>query len=237
MKPTYKEIVKATTFGPIRSRQISEYICMALSPFFSRYFIHFHIRPNTITIFMIISGVLGAIFFAAPNIICKIIGILLLFLWFIMDSSDGEVARYTKTFSRYGKEMDYLAHIIDHPCVNLAMWLTYVQIGTYNIYIISALFITFISTELITRNLILIEVYDKNKNEKSSTIFNPSWAKWLFLQLVYYPNIVLFLPIIILGDFVGLYNSLYILAIIFVANLLNTANMYRKTLKKCYKTL
>ena len=89
MKPTYKEIAKATAFGPIRSRQISEYICMSLSPFFSRYFIHFHIRPNTITIFMIILGILGAAFFAIPNIACKIIGILLLFLWFIMDCSDG----------------------------------------------------------------------------------------------------------------------------------------------------
>ena len=234
MKAAYKEIKAATKFGPIKSRQISEYICMNLSPFFSMIFIKYNLRPNTVTLFMIVSGFLGACCFALPNTIFKVIGILLLFFWFIMDCSDGEVARATKQFSKYGKEMDYMAHLLDHPASNLAMWITYIQIGTYNIYTISALFIILISVELMTRNMISMAVYNKGNNMGKVEQYNPSWLKWFFLQLVYFPNIVLFLPIVILGDYLGFYESFYVLVFIIAMNVINCLNIYIKQLKLYY---
>lgn len=235
MKVSYKEIKSVSIIGPLRSRQISELICMNLSPFFSKLFIQLNLRPNTITLFMIVFGLLGACCYAIPNLVFKICGILLLFFWFIMDCSDGEVARFTKQFSKYGKEMDYMAHLLDHPLVNLAMWATYIQINKYNIYIISTLFIILISVELLTRNLIVMITYNKKEQpiqEKNS--YHPSWAKWVFLQMVYFPNIILFLPIIILGDYIGLYNSFYFLIFVVTLNCINCINLYLKQLKLYY---
>ncbi len=232
----YKDIKKATNYGTFRSRNISELVCMNLSPFFSKFFIKLKVIPNTITLLMVIFGIIGGILFCIPNLSCKILGIICFFLWFIMDCSDGEVARYTKHFSKYGKEMDFMAHIIYHTFVNFSFWMTYIQMGKYNNFYITGIFILFISFELIARNIIAFEELDSNKKEKSNLPFNPSWPKYIFIQFAYYPNIVLFFPIVILLDYIGILNSFNILIVVFLLNIINVINMYVKELIHFYKS-
>jgi phosphatidylglycerophosphate synthase len=233
----YKEIKEATPYGPFRSRTIAEFICMNVSPFFSKFFIEWNFIPNFVTLLMIIFGVLGGIFFCFPQVWMKIIGMIFFYLWFIMDCSDGEVARVTKHFSVYGKEMDYMAHLICHPIMNFSFWLTYVSMGKYNLLYISVIFIWFISFELVSRSLIEFEDYHARKSEEAKMkIQLPSWPKYCFLQIISYPNIVLIFPIIILLDYIFDINTFYILIVVFLTHMIGVINEYVKRLISYYKS-
>ena len=91
-----------------------------ISPLFTGIFVKAGIAPNSVTVLMIAAGMIGAILFAGPQLWLKVYGLLFLHLWYVLDCSDGEVARITGTFSKFGKEMDYTAHLVNHPLFNLA---------------------------------------------------------------------------------------------------------------------
>lgn len=208
---SYKEIRKVSPLDVSSfKRQIAEIICMLISPIFSKQFLKLNISPNTITLFMIISGVIGGILFILPSLICKILGIVFFFLWFVFDCSDGEVARITRNFSKYGKEMDFIAHLICHPLLMIGVGLSYYQMNRYDINVISLLSIIFISAELIGRSLILFETYLFPKSNGIITTPRIGLIKYILIQPLYFPNFVLFFPILIVLDFTNIINSYYI---------------------------
>lgn len=189
----YKEIRK---YSPIKIRELyfSEILCMLVSPFFTKYFLKRKIRPNTVTLLMVFCGLLGPVLFALPWLSAKWIGVICLWGWFIMDCSDGEVARITKTFSKYGKEMDYMAHLICHPLLNLAIYITFSSQVVNELWL-ACTAIVFISSELIIRSLTAINSYTV-PHENSSPL--PSLPKYFLQQFLYYPNFVLFFPFFML---------------------------------------
>ena len=186
------------------------FISSKISPIFTYWLIKKGIKPNTITLFMIASGIIGAIMFSIPNLYFKIGGFLFFHLWFIMDCSDGEVARITKTFSKYGKEMDYMAHLINHPLMNLSLWLSYLQFNKYDDFYLGLIFISFISIELVSRSFVLFSTYlGDSKNQTDNT--NRSFLKYIVIQFSIYPNFILIFPIFIIAEYFFDYNSLYVL--------------------------
>ena len=86
-----------------------------VSPFLTKLCLKLGLIPNAVTILMIGFGIIGAALFAVPCLACRIIGAVFIHLWYIADCSDGEVARITGRFSRFGTEIDYTAHVINHP--------------------------------------------------------------------------------------------------------------------------
>ena len=189
---------------------------MLFSPFFSIYFIRWHIRPNMVTLFMIIFGILGAILFTLPYGICKIIGFICFHLWYIMDCSDGEVARHTKTFSNYGREMDFMAHLICHPAMNLSLWITYIQIDQFSPLWVSFIFISFISLELVNRNLIAFDIYLHKDETNQLASITPPLYNYIIRQIVNYPNFILIFPLFTILNWFQILNSLWILIIWFI---------------------
>ncbi len=133
-----------------------------------------------------------------------------------MDCSDGQVARFTKKFSKYGTEMDYMAHLIDHPLMNLAIWVTYLEMNMMNPLWLSFIFIIFISCELITRNIYAFDYFHKkiysdcNSNKKSIK----GWFRYFFVNITQYPTFIVCISWIIVIDY-GINNgfSLYIVLI------------------------
>lgn len=207
----YADIRKISPIGALGTKCIADFLGMAISPFFSMFFIKKNIKPNFITILMILFGVMGAILFSLPYIIPKILGITFFYLWYIMDCSDGEVARFTKQFSKYGKELDYMAHLICHPLMNLSLWFSYIQLNRYDIFYISLVFIIFISLELMIRNYISFDIYlnttlNNNVKYKGTNLF-----RYIIVQFCIYPNFILLFPIIYLFDFFFDINSLIFL--------------------------
>lgn len=101
-----------------------------LSPLVTKVCLKLRLIPNVVTLCMIASGVLGAILFALPFLWAKILGVIFIHLWYVFDCSDGEVARITKRFSKFGTEIDYTAHVVNHPLFLFSFLLTLLQAST-----------------------------------------------------------------------------------------------------------
>lgn len=81
-----------------------------ISPYISFVFIRLGFSANTITALFLIIGVTGA-----TLVNYSILSYLLWRLHIILDMSDGDVARYNKSFSAYGKYWDRMNHSIINP--------------------------------------------------------------------------------------------------------------------------
>ena len=120
-------------------------------------YIHCSLWLPMITLMMIISGLVSGLLFSQTSLVCKIVASLLYFLWFILDCSDGEVARFTKTFSNYGKQLDWVAHLICHPLLYIAIWIYFYNKGIIDMGFLSVVTMCFMSIEIIGRNLISLQ--------------------------------------------------------------------------------
>lgn len=219
---TTKEIIhdiKANKNSTLRNDFLSSYLISSrLSPYLSGYYISRKVVPNKITLHMIISGVIGGILFAMPNIFFKLLGALVIHLWFVLDCSDGEVARYTKTFSKFGKEMDYIAHLIDHPFFGLALFLSLNQLGRYNPYYLAGTIILSNFLDYLYRNVIslydVIDLKEAEKKTQSGTAVDEKWnlksiIGFLVSIFIIYPNLILFGVIIYFIDLFAGSSLLY----------------------------
>ena len=84
----------------------STFVLRKISKGFTRVALNFKLKPNFITVVSFLVGVLAAIEFSRSNYIS---GALFLQFSLILDCVDGEVARYTKQFSRFGAWLDALS--------------------------------------------------------------------------------------------------------------------------------
>jgi len=90
----------------------AKYIVRPISILFTWVFIRIPISANQVTILQEIIGVIGAIFLALGKFV---VGSLLLQLGYILDCSDGEVARWKNQQSESGKFLDLIGHMIVIP--------------------------------------------------------------------------------------------------------------------------
>ncbi|MFZ2462253.1 MAG: CDP-alcohol phosphatidyltransferase family protein [Caldibacillus thermoamylovorans] len=203
-----KEIKKEKNLS-VKTTFLSSYlISERFSPYFSKFYIKKNVTPNMITMHMIISGIIGAILFAMPNIYVKILGAIFIHLWFILDCSDGEVARYTKTFSKFGKELDFMAHLINHPLFGLALFLSLVQLERYHFYLLAVLIMISNLLDYLNRNVIAMKTIIDLKEPSDGHVSQKS-EKWTLKQKIafitdiftIYPNFILFGVIIYFVDF------------------------------------
>lgn len=200
----------------LRQGMLAGHLCRLLSPYCSAWFILKKITPNQITLLMILFGIIGSILFIFPNPWLKLAGYVFWFLWFTMDLSDGEVARYTKQFSKYGVEMDYMAHLIDHPIMNIAFWISLIEFNTMEPFWLSLIFIVSISMELINRSLISFNHFH-NINLGYSSGKKISYAKYFITQLILYPNFIIILtPIFIVDSFLKIGFSVWCYIVWFI---------------------
>ena len=233
-KQIYNRLKEISIVKSLRGGMLAGHICRILSPFCSVWFIKHKVIPNKITILMIIFGVVGSIFFMLPFGWSKIVGYLFWFLWFTMDLSDGEVARYTKHFSKYGTEIDYMAHLIDHPFMNIALWLTFLSFNIIDTFTVSLLFIATISVELVMRHIIAFQHY--HENNRAANYAQVSYLKYFATQILLYPNlIIIFTPFIILDFYLHIGFSLYIYLVWFIYALLIFIRTVIKQLRIFYR--
>lgn len=172
-------------------RALSEHLTMTLSPLISILFIKHNVKPNSITILMIISGIIAPIMFMVENIWVKVLASILFLLWFTFDASDGEVARFTSTFSKHGRDLDYLSHVSCHSLFIMSMWKIYAYSSEYLLQL-SIFFFLLLSIELFYRMTVIYSVYV----EKTEVVFNSSQKLKtnIILNLIYFPNFVVFFP-------------------------------------------
>lgn len=75
----------------------------------ARFFRHFHVHPNVVTILSIILGAAAGVMFYYPDMTHTVIGILLLVWANLYDSADGQLARMTGQKTRWGRILDGFA--------------------------------------------------------------------------------------------------------------------------------
>jgi phosphatidylserine synthase len=154
---------------------------------------------------MMVAGMIGATLFAIPQIACKVCGLVFIHLWYVLDCSDGETARITKQFSKFGTEIDYTAHVVNHPLFNLAFAYSLVGMRRYNFQLVLFASILSISAELVLRNLIaFFHIYKLKMSQEISK--NGDWLfKRICIHLVnfftVYPNFVLVFPLAYFVDY------------------------------------
>lgn len=191
--------------GPWKSRFLNRALCDSLgklvSPYFSVRFISIGIVPNDITFLMIVSGIVAGVLFSLPSLIAKTFAVLLYWFWYICDCSDGEVARYTNTFSKFGRELDWVSHLSCHSLFYLAIYLSFYQEGRCNMMLLSILTIIFVSSELISRNLIVFDAYIFSDNRFEEHHNRNKVIRYIALQLFNFPTFVLFFSLFLTFDF------------------------------------
>jgi len=85
------------------------------------------ISANQATFVSIVSGLLGCLFLVLGGHLNIIIGALLVNTWSIFDCVDGNIARFTKSYSKYGWFLDSLAGVMMN-----AFLLMSIGIGVFN---------------------------------------------------------------------------------------------------------
>ena len=88
---------------------VDTYVIDFLANGWTRLFIRLGIIPNAVTILSMLSGVAGGVLIAFHTLPLTIVGVVLVILSAVFDSSDGQVARRTKHFSEIGRMLDGLS--------------------------------------------------------------------------------------------------------------------------------
>ncbi len=223
---------------------VGHFISSRVSPVLTVFFIKRHTPPNTITIYMILSGIIGATLFAFNNVYLKILGYLFIHLWFILDCSDGEVARITRIFSKMGKELDYVAHLINHPMFGMSFAVSTLQLSNR---VVSDCFVIVVFSLLIIFNLIgrglmnLHLVYNIKNNVSNNSYFSDRLNKKILISYIMkffcqFPNIAIIFPMLYFFDlYYGTIYSFYYVIITTIITMLAIMRMAYITIIKFYR--
>lgn len=192
---TYKEFREMNPLP--RALELSSSLCYPFSPFLSIFFIRHGVRPNTVTLLMMVMGVVAGTVLMLPYAWAKILAGFLYFIWYTLDLSDGEVARFTKVFSKGGKYLDWCAHLVTHPLFAIGMWQSFISLG-YDALLITIITFSFISIELIGRDRLSMSTLLEYDNDKTDSVSEPqSLSRYIYSCFYYLPNILIFFPLML----------------------------------------
>lgn len=100
---------------------LDQYVTERIAMVFSRIFAKFHVKPNAISIFSAILGVVAACLFIPHNICINVAGCFLIIFSYIMDCCDGQVARLTKQGSINGRFIDGVCDSIVYVSIYISL--------------------------------------------------------------------------------------------------------------------
>ena len=140
------------------------------SIYITKFLLYFNISANTISILGLILGIIGSLYFSFSKFL---FGSIVMQLWFLMDTLDGELARYyhhknkQKDYLSKGEFLDLNSHHLVHSLVFIGL-----SLGLYNltnnitmIYLGIATLFALLLNELIDLNKIKVLFYE-NINDK-----------------------------------------------------------------------
>lgn len=182
---------------------IDFYAC-ALSPLITIIALKFHLIPNTVTLGMIVSGIAGATVFWIPNPTIRIIGVFFIHLWYILDCSDGEVARINNHFSKYGKELDYMAHTINHPLFSISFLIALYLDGLFDYKVLICVLMT-ISADSVLRMVYTFRYIDairlgtkESARAEKGRLSTKEMILFILNIFAQFPNFALIYPVVYL---------------------------------------
>ncbi len=91
--------------------------------------LHTNITGNQVTILWCFIDICGGLMFIVNLYWLNLLASLFLHIAFILDCTEGEIARYRNTCSLKGKYLDRLCHTVAYPLIFIG-----ISIGVYNVY-------------------------------------------------------------------------------------------------------
>lgn len=104
-----------------RSPAYAKQITHRITPFFVYSFVKVGITPNQTTFLSLGTGLVAASLFLIPLPWAVLGAAFFLELYYVLDSVDGQLARFTRQFSRTGAFFDVLGNYIIHPLIFLSI--------------------------------------------------------------------------------------------------------------------
>jgi len=153
------------------------------------------LTPNSLTVFSILIGIIGSLFFMYSEVTAAITGILLLIISDIFDSADGQLARISGKSSKFGRILDGLGGNIIFFSIYTVFSFRLISNG-YGSAVILAAVVSALSHSLQAsladyyRNIYVYYGLDKNKSELDNSEgvrirYNSfSWRKSFFKKFV-----------------------------------------------------
>ena len=93
-------------------------ISARLVPIFAKH----GIKPNTVSLAGMGSGILAGIFYHFYTATwCAVLGFVLMFAWHVLDGADGQLARLTKSYSELGKVLDGICDYVTFTAVYVGL--------------------------------------------------------------------------------------------------------------------
>lgn len=140
-----------------------------ISIYFTKLFLYTSITANQVTLINILIGIIGCVFLAFGPSWYRIVGALVLHLWFILDHVDGEIARYRGNTSISGLYLDRLNGIIVSPWIFICLTLRVFNIlHDANVFIFGILAsISTLQMQLVAFNLYVsvLDVYSQSRGD------------------------------------------------------------------------
>ncbi len=124
MNPTIKNL-KLICRKKVETEPYARWVGRPISIYFTWFFVRTPISANQVTILQGIFGLIGCLLFGCGRFI---LGSLFLQIGYILDCSDGEVARWENQQSASGEYLDLIGHIIIIPLMYFG-----IGIGTGNV--------------------------------------------------------------------------------------------------------
>lgn len=156
---------------------LAYYFSAQVGNLFVRLFRHTPITPNMVSFISLALGILAAHFYSRGDWTSLIVGALTHHLSFILDCTDGQLARVTNKKSQFGAWMDFHSDRIKDFCLLLGMsWGVYAQTGQVWILVVGFLAISLQMTRNMTEMYRQIFTWSTQGKaaDKVATIKTPS---------------------------------------------------------------
>ncbi len=185
---TFKEYRKNYQYKLKDDVFVGYFFSVPVSWILNQFFYSQKLIPNYISFAMFCCGVIGGIAFAFDNLPLMIIGYILMHFWFVFDAWDGAVARQTKKFSKYGKEFDYVVHLLVHPIMIFGIAQHSNSKLEYN------LFICYLVINILKRGMYLLS-FSRNHERGDESESKYPWYYYIIDFFSNAPNFILIAPI------------------------------------------
>jgi phosphatidylglycerophosphate synthase len=88
------------------------YVIRPVSVYFTWLLLNTGFSPNQVTVLHMIVGMVGSVLLGFPDLLVRLVGVFTLYMSFVLDNVDGEVARYRGQVSITGRYLDLIAHTV-----------------------------------------------------------------------------------------------------------------------------
>ncbi len=106
---TFREMLNVSFKSDDTEEWLDVHFTRPVGLMFALGWMRFNVHPNVVTIISIVLGVAAAVMFAFPDLLHNIIGVVLLVLANLCDSTDGQMARLTGKKTQIGRMLDGFA--------------------------------------------------------------------------------------------------------------------------------